>query len=310
MSCMNSLLQQTFLCSWFRMIIYLTTASDDIAVSFRPLREEVLFLNHRGFPKPNHCQTRVNLTEKPSNLFGIHFSLFFLPGYTHLHLQCIYGTSSIIELPPAAFGSSAEAAFGSSALTAEKAPAPLCYPAARMPWEILRQSHQRALTWQHRGWQPDTFTQAGLAQTHVCSQGRGGRMPVFRQSLNMWGPVFHALINWNWPPRAKPPRWNSPVFDPRLEAWLLWTSIGASKLMPWRSWNSGPQFPVCKTGRPAGVVWGGMCSLGWYPERWQCCIICRHPHQGSSCASACQGSFIIRHTAQGPSILQPFMWVN
>lgn len=124
MSCMNSLLQQTFLCSWFRMIIYLTTASDDIAVSFRPLREEFLFLNHRGFPKPNHCQTRVNLTEKPSNLFGIHFSLFFLPGYTHLHLQCIYGTSSIIELPPAAFGSSAEAAFGSSALTAEKAPAP------------------------------------------------------------------------------------------------------------------------------------------------------------------------------------------
>lgn len=101
MSCMNSLLQQTFLCSWFRMIIYLTTASDDIAVSFRPLREEFLFLNHRGFPKPNHCQTRVNLTEKPSNLFGIHFSLFFLPGYTHLHLQCIYWTSSITELPPA-----------------------------------------------------------------------------------------------------------------------------------------------------------------------------------------------------------------
>lgn len=101
MSCMNSLLQQTFLCSWFRMIIYLTTASDDIAVSFRPLREEFLFLNHRGFPKPIYCQTRVNLTEKPSNLFGIYFSLFFLLGYTHLHLQHIYGTSSVSELPPA-----------------------------------------------------------------------------------------------------------------------------------------------------------------------------------------------------------------
>lgn len=101
MSCVNSLLQQTFLCSWFRMIIYLTTASDDIAVSFRPLREEFLFLNHRGFPKPNHCQTRVNLTEKPSNLSGIHFSLFLLLGHTHLHLHCIYGTSSASELPPA-----------------------------------------------------------------------------------------------------------------------------------------------------------------------------------------------------------------